>query len=88
MLRNPWIFAGYDFEAVPEELFVSTCMQHLDFNREYYGDRWGCVTFRKFAKRYLSRRDIPEEQLRKLLTMEDPERFTAAFERMIRGESA
>ena len=42
MLRNPWIFAGYDFEEVPLDLFRETCRKHLQYNMEYYGNQWGC----------------------------------------------
>ena len=84
-LANPWLFAGYDFDQVPEELYISVCLKHLKYNREYYGSRWGCITFRKFAKRYLGRRDISREAMQELLTIEDPERFSDTFERMIRG---
>ena len=86
MLRNPWIFSGYDFEEVPLDLFRSTCLKHLQYNREYYGDRWGCVTFRKFAKRYLSRMDVDRDDMLKLMTTEEPERFCAFFEELLNGE--
>ena len=86
MLRNPWIFAGFDFEQVPEDLFIDTCLKHLRYNREYYGERWGCVTFRKFAKRYLTRRHISRESMQDLLTMDDPGQFCITFEGMLRGE--
>lgn len=86
-LRNPWIFAGYDFEEVPVDLFRNTCLKHLRYNREYYGDRWGCVTFRKFAKRYLSRMDVSRENMLKLMTAEEPDRFQELFEELLNGES-
>ena len=86
MLRNPWIFSGYDFEKVPLDLFRSTCLKHLQYNREYYGDRWGCVTFRKFAKRYLSRMEVDRDDMLKLMTTEEPERFCAFFEELLNGE--
>ena len=87
MLRNPWIFAGYDFEAVPFGLFRDTCLKHLQYNMEYYGDRWGCVTFRKFAKRYLSRLDISREDMLRLMTTDDPDTFCRSFETLLNGES-
>ena len=87
MLRNPWIFAGYDFEAVPFGLFRDTCRKHLQYNMEYYGDRWGCVTFRKFAKRYLSRLDISREDMLRLMTTDDPDTFCRSFETLLNGES-
>ena len=86
MLRNPWIFAGYDFEDVPQELYRSVCRKHLQFNREYYGDKWGCVTFRKFAKRYLSRMDVSRNDMMKLMTTDDPEDFCGYFEKLLNGE--
>lgn len=86
MLRNPWIFAGYDFEDVPMDLFRSVCMKHLRYNCEFYGDRWGCVTFRKFAKRYLSRMDVDREDVQTLMTTDDPESFRSLFEQLLNGE--
>lgn len=85
-LRNPWIFSGYDFEEVPLDLFRSTCLKHLRYNREYYGDHWGCVTFRKFAKRYLSRMDVDRESMLRLMTTDEPEHFCALFEELLNGE--
>ena len=85
MLKNPWIFAGYDFEDVPEDLFREICLKHLRYNREYYGDRWGCVTFRKFAKRYLSRTETSKENMLKLMTTDDPECFSRSFEQLLEG---
>ena len=87
MLRNPWIFAGYDFEAVPLELFRETCRKHLQYNMEYYGDQWGCVTFRKFAKRYLSRMDVSREDILKLMTTDEPEEFCREFNTLLDGKS-
>ncbi len=86
-LRNPWIFAGYDFEDVPQDLYVSICLKHLRYNREYYGDPWGCVTFRKFAKRYLSRMEVSREDLLRLMTEEDPDAFSDQFTRLLHGET-
>ena len=82
-LQNPWIFAGYDFQDVPLPLFRDTCLKHLRYNREYYDDRWGCVTFRKFAKRYLSRMDVDRETMQRLMTMDDPDEFCALFENLL-----
>ena len=83
MLRNPWIFAGYDFENVPEGLYRNICLKHLQYNREYYGDPWGCVTFRKFAKRYLSRKEVSREDMLSLMTTEDPESFCRKFDELL-----
>ncbi len=85
MLRNPWIFAGYDFEEVPPDLFREICLKHLAYNREYDGDRWGCVTFRKFAKRYLSRTDVSREDMVRLMTTDDPAEFCSFFEQLLDG---
>ena len=85
-LQNPWIFAGYDFEEVPLDLFRSICLKHLQYNLEYYGDRWGCVTFRKFAKRYLSRMDVSRDDMLQLMTADEPERFRALVEKLLNGE--
>ncbi len=85
-LRNPWIFAGYDFEDVPANLFRDTCLKHMRYNMEYYGDYWGCVTFRKFAKRYLSRMVVSREDMQTLMTEEDPECFCRFFEQLLNGE--
>ena len=85
-LQNPWIFAGYDFDKVPLDLFRSTCLKHLAYNRDYYGDHWGCVTFRKFAKRYLSRMAVSREDMLTLMTTDDPDRFCSLFEELLNGE--
>ena len=86
-LRNPWIFSGFDFEDVPEDLYKEICISHLDFNHEYYGDHWGCITFRKFAKRYLSRRDVSRADMQMLMTTDDPELFCRRFETLLNGEA-
>ncbi|MBR6090862.1 MAG: tRNA-dihydrouridine synthase family protein [Anaerolineaceae bacterium] len=87
MLRNPWIFAGFDFEEVPFELYRTTCLKHLEYNCEYYGPQWGCITFRKFAKRYLSRMEIDAGDIRTLMTTDDPDTFRAYFSRLLDGGS-
>ena len=86
-LRNPWIFAGYDFEDVPMDLFRDTCRKHLRYNMEYYGEQWGCVTFRKFAKRYLSRLEVSREDMLKLMTTDDPASFCGYFDALLNGET-
>ena len=85
MLTNPWIFAGYDFDQVPMDLFRMTCRKHLQYNMEYYGEQWGCVTFRKFAKRYLSRINVSKENMLKLMTTDDPVAFCAFFDEILEG---
>lgn len=85
MLRNPWIFAGYDFDDVPMDLFQDVCRKHLQYNIEYYGEQWGCVTFRKFAKRYLSRMEVSKEDMRQLMTMDDPDTFRRYFDILLSG---
>ena len=86
MLRNPWIFAGYDFEDVPPELFRESCREHLRYNMAYYGDHWGCVTFRKFAKRYLSRTEVSREDMLALMTEDDPDTFCRKFNELLNGD--
>ena len=71
---------------MPLDLFRSICLKHLQYNLEYYGDRWGCVTFRKFAKRYLSRMDVSRDDMLQLMTADEPERFRALFEKLLNGE--
>ena len=83
MLRNPWIFSGYDFEDVPFDMYQKTCQKHLQYNMEYYGERWGCITFRKFAKRYLSRMEVSRKQMIALMTEDDPETFCELFESLL-----
>ncbi len=85
MLRNPWIFAGYDFDDVPEDLFREICLKHLRYNQGYEGEYWGSVTFRKFAKRYLSRMDVSKADMQTLMTTDDPDRFSAYFEQLLNG---
>ena len=87
-LRNPWIFAGYDFESVPMDLFRSTRLKHLHYNREYYGDPWGCITFRKFAKHYLSRVRTDRDEILTLMTTENSEDFCSLFEQLLNREEA
>ena len=87
MFQNPWIFSGYDYPEVPDELFRETCLRHLQYNCEYYGERWGCVTFRKFAKRYLSRMDVSREDMQTLMTAEDPAFFRIFFKQLLEGGS-
>ena len=86
MLRNPWIFAGYDFEDVPMDLFQDICRKHLQYNIEYYGEQWGCVTFRKFAKRYLSRLAVNKDDMYRLMTADDPDTFRKYFDILLSGE--
>ncbi len=87
MLKNPWIFSGYDFENVPLDLFCETCRKHLKYNKEYYGNHWGCVTFRKFAKRYLSRLDVSREDMQTLMTTDEPDTFCRYFDSLLNGDA-
>lgn len=87
MLKNPWIFSGYDFENVPLDLYRETCLKHLKYNMEYYGDHWGCVTFRKFAKRYLSRLDVSREDIQILMTTDDTDTFCRYFDILLNGDA-
>lgn len=84
-IRNPWIFAGYDYEQVPQDLYTETCLKHLRYNKEFEGGKWGCVTFRKFAKRYLERKNVSREDMIELMTSADPEHFTNLFRRLLTG---
>lgn len=86
-VRNPWIFAGYDYEQVPQDLYTETCLKHLRYNKEFAGGQWGCVTFRKFAKRYLERMDVSREDMIELMTSTNPEHFTNLFRRLLTGEN-
>ncbi len=87
-IRNPWIFAGYDYDEVPRELYIETCLKHLQYNKEFEGEQWGCVTFRKFAKRYLERMNVSREDMIELMTCEDPDRFTNLFRSLLTGENS
>lgn len=85
-LQNPWIFAGYDFNDVPYDIYRETCLKHLQYNCEYYGDYWGCVTFRKFAKRYLTRMNVSKENMQTLMTDDEPDLFYQHFKCLLNGE--
>ncbi len=76
---NPWIFAGYDEKDVPKFLFRTTVQKHLKLMKDFYGAERGCVIFRKYAKRYLQKISIPPEEIRPLLTTDDPSEFTRQF---------
>ena len=54
---------------------------------EYYGEQWGCVTFRKFAKRYLSRLEVSREDMLKLMTTDEPASFCGYFDALLNGET-
>lgn len=82
-ITNPWLFAGFDEGTVPEPLFRETCLKHLQYVKEFNGDNWGCVVFRKFAVRYLKQLGTEPERIRTLVTTDDSEKFTALFTELI-----
>ena len=68
------------------DLFQDICRKHLQYNIEYYGEQWGCVTFRKFAKRYLSRLAVNKDDMYRLMTADDPDTFRIYFDILLTGE--
>mgnify|MGYP001005606358 CR=1 FL=1 len=85
-ISNPWIFAGYDPSNVPNDLFRATVRDHLAKMKEFYGTERGCVIFRKYAKMYLQKRSIPADQIRPILMLNDPDRFSKSFLDLIENE--
>ncbi len=78
-ITNPWIFAGFDASDDPGPLFQETVRDHLRRMKEFHGSERGCVIFRKHAKIYLQKIGLPMEQIRPLLTLNDPDAFSASF---------
>jgi tRNA-dihydrouridine synthase B len=71
---NPWIFQRLERSAVPREEVLRVMRLHLARCLDFYGER-GLVLFRKHASRYLSPYPLPEELLRRLMTVTEPEEF-------------
>ena len=82
-IKNPWIFAGYDFEEVPLSLYLSTVREHFSAMVDFFGPDRGCVGFRKFAKKYLTNKGIGKAKVRNLLTTADPSLFAEKFETLL-----
>lgn len=85
-ITNPWIFGGYDTDAIPRELYRETCLKHLTYIKEFNGEEWGCVVFRKFAVRYLKAIGVPRKSVTDLVTTEDPTDFARKFTELIEYE--
>lgn len=83
-IKNPWIFAGYDFEDVPLSLYLSTVRKHFAAMMVFYGPDRGCVVFRKFAKKYLTNKGIGKAKVRNLLTTVDPALFAEKLETLLK----
>lgn len=83
-IKNPWIFAGFDFEDVPLSLYLSTIRKHFTAMMAFYGPDRGCVVFRKFAKKYLTNKGIGKAKVRNLLTTVDPDLFAEKFETLVK----
>lgn len=83
---NPWIFSRMNREDVPDTLVLETIQQHLGAMLAFYGER-GVITFRKYLKAYLQPYNLPQEQLRALLTSKDPALVLASVESIFESNS-
>ena len=73
---NPWIFSGRDRNEIPvQEVYQLACFQLEDMIRLQPED--GVMPFRKFLKAYLDPFEIPREQMKTLLTANDPQSLLA-----------
>lgn len=81
---DPWIFSGLDLDDVPDELFRTYALKHFEYQIEEAGPEWGCVIFRKYAKRYLTRIGVEKDLILSLLTTDDPEYFRTKYESLMR----
>lgn len=79
-IGNPWIFARFDREQVPQEMVRETMLQHLESMREFYGPEYGLVFFRKYAARYLSPYQLTGDFRQALMTSETKEEFLSLLE--------
>ena len=86
-IYNPWIFAGFDADTVPRDLFRETALKHFRYVMEEAGSEWGCVIFRKYAKQYLTRLGYGKDVILPLITTEDPQVFSQCFTRLLAEES-
>ena len=84
-IYNPWIFAGFNLDEVPPELFRETCLKQLQYMMSFHGDKRGCMIYRKFARRALLHIGADEVAIHDLLTTDDPERFSRDFSSLISG---
>jgi nifR3 family TIM-barrel protein len=66
-IANPWIFAGYDREQVPTELWHQTVREHLQKSIQFYGEEDGQRLFRKYAVQYLLLRTLDREARKEIL---------------------
>lgn len=76
---NPWIFSGRDRNQIPvQEVYQLARFQLEDMIR--LSPERGVMPFRKFLKAYLDPYEIPREQMKTLLTSNDPQSLLALVE--------
>ena len=66
-IANPWIFAGYDREQVPQELVMETIHEHLEKSVQFYGEADGQRLFRKYAVQYLLLKTLDRDARKEIL---------------------
>ena len=66
-IANPWIFAGYDREQVPQSLVKETIHEHLQKSIEFYGEEDGQRLFRKYAVQYLLLKTLDRDARKEIL---------------------
>jgi nifR3 family TIM-barrel protein len=76
---NPWIFSGRDRHEIPvQEVYQLAHFQLEDMIR--LSPERGVMPFRKFMKAYLGPYEIPREQMKTLLTINDPQSLLALLD--------
>jgi len=71
-IANPWIFAGFDREAVTPAQVRQVMRQHLEKNVAFYGDEDGERLFRKHAMHYLGLHSLDREARKNILRKRPP----------------
>ncbi|NWG34841.1 MAG: tRNA-dihydrouridine synthase family protein [Chloroflexi bacterium] len=66
-IANPWIFAGYDREQVPQQMVHETIREHLQKSVQFYGEEDGQRLFRKYAVQYLLLRTLDRDARKEIL---------------------
>ena len=75
---NPWIFSGRERDAVSlDEVFQLAMWQYAEMERTY--PHGALLAFRKYLKAYLEPYGLPADEMRNLLTLDDPAAFTEAL---------
>jgi len=81
-LANPWIFSGFDREAVSPEGVREFMREHLKRNIEFYGEEDGQRLFRKYVAQYLMMKNLSREERRDILSKKPSSVFLSVLDQV------